>query len=450
MNTLLAPPLPKSPEEIQRVEHSRLRRRVLYNLHAPDVEARLVRTVGTIRADAWPPPDMTSNPARHIFSQLAGLYRRSPEVTPPEGGEMVAAAIAESGYWQLAQRVQRDTLALNDTMVHISIVDDEPVFRLVWPDYTQVTVDPRNPAVVVAVREWVSDPADPARWVLLHTDPRIESHWAEDEAGEDVTQRVLGAESFSGAAYPWRVDGVAVLPYVRYSAAETGFAYDPFSGAEVFEGSLQLCVYYTMLAHVMADASWAQRYAVGAEPVGSDLDSNGSKSEIVTDPATVLLLGVAPDFVGQPVVSQWATPVDPAEFLSAIERYERRVVEMALGTVGVSRRESDVRSAASLAVSREAQREAQRAFEPLFHRSDMRLLALTAGLLDAPTEGWRISYKSLPKDPAELAASMDQIVAQIAAGLMDKATAYQQLNPGLTRAEAVAAVAAIAADAAAE
>ena len=80
----------------------------------------------------------------------------------------------------------------------------------------------------------------------------------------------------------------------------------------------------------------------------------------------------------------------------------------------------------------------------------MRLLALTAGLLDAPTEGWRISYKSLPKDPAELAASMDQIVAQIAAGLMDKATAYQQLNPGLTRAEAVAAVAAIAADAAAE
>ena len=36
-----APPLPSDPAEIRRVEHTRLRRRVLYNLHEQDIVTRL-------------------------------------------------------------------------------------------------------------------------------------------------------------------------------------------------------------------------------------------------------------------------------------------------------------------------------------------------------------------------------------------------------------------------
>jgi len=432
---LTAPPLPSDPAEVRRIEHTRLRRRILYNLHEPDIIDRLTQTVGNVRREAWPPPDLTANPARHVFSQLAGLYRQVPEVTPPVGGELVAASMSEAGYWQLANRIQRDTLALNNSLVHVSIVDGEPVYRLVWPDMVQVDVDPRQPSVVMAVREWSRDPDDPARWVVLITDPQTPSYRAIDASGADVSERVLGGVRV-GDSYPWWTDRGAVLPYVAYSSAETGYAFDAWSGAEVFEGSLQLGVYYTMLAHTFADASWAQRYAIGAEPVGLDAATEGRRAEVVTDPATLLLLRQSDDSSGQPVVGQWTSPVDPDAFLSAIERYERRIVEMALGTVGVSRRESDVRSAASLAVSREAQREAQRAYEPLFMRSDLQLITLTAGLLGGPVDGWRIAYKSLPQDPAEQRAELDSITTRLEAGLMDKVSAYMELNQGLSREEA--------------
>ena len=90
-------------------------------------------------------------------------------------------------------------------------------------------------------------------------------------------------------------------------------------------------------------------------------------------------------------MGQWSAPVDPERLYAAIERYERRLVEMALGNAGVSRRESDVRSAMSLAVSRDAQRDAQRAYEPVFRRSDIRLLKLVAGLLRP--SGGQVSFK---------------------------------------------------------
>ncbi len=437
--TLSAPPLPKDAQELQRVQHTRLRRRILYNLHEADVTSRLKATVGSVREDAWPPVDMTANPARHVYSQLAALYRESPQVTPPDGGEMAAAKVAEAGYWQLAQRIQRDTLGLRETLVHVSIVDDEPVFRLVPPDFVEVVVDPRAPSKVLAVKEWERHPDDAKKWVRYVTDPRTATYRAEDDRGRDVSAQVLGG-AFSGKAYPWRVDGKPVLPYVMYHAAVTGLAWDAFSGAEVFEGSLQLGVYYTLIAHVMADASWAQRWAIGAEPAGLSADGRGSRGEVVTDPATLLILQAIEEMGGQPTVGQWTAPSNPLEMLSAVERYERRIVEMALGTVGVSRRESDVRSSASLAVSREAQRQAQRSYEPLFRRADLALLRLTAGLLGAPTVGWRIQHVSIPKDPQERKADQDRRREEIDLGLLDKVTAYQQLHPGTTELEATTAI----------
>ena len=94
----------------------------------------------------------------------------------------------------------------------------------------------------------------------------------------------------------------------------------------------------------------------------------------------------------------------------------------------------------SLAVSRESQRDAQRAYEPVFRRSDLKLLKLVSGLRGEPTEGWRINYNSLPRDPAELAAELARMQGLIQSGLLDKETAYMQLHPGITQDEAKAAL----------
>lgn len=440
----VGPPLPKDPEEARRVQHQRLRRRVMYSMHEADVRDRLHEAVGPTRASAWHIVDMTSNPAWYVNSQLAALYREIPEVRPPDGGEDIAAAIADAGWWQLAQRNQRDTCAMNEMFVRVDIGEDGPAFRLAHPDLVEVVASPLAPSQPLAIREWVPDPDDTSKWVQLVTDPRVRLYQALDDQGHDVSDRVLDGD-FTGERYPFLIGDRPVLPYVAYHAAETGFAMDPYTGREVFEGALQLAVYYSFFGHILRNAAWSQKWLLNAEPVGGDLDEDGRRRDVISDPAVAVVLRQIEESLGQAQVGQWAPPVDPERILGAIERYERRLVEMALSTVGVSRRESDVRSAMSLAVSREAQREAQRAYEPMFRRSDTRLLRLVSGLMGGPVDGWRIQYRSVPRDMMELESELQRMTTEIDAGLLDRVTAYQRLHPGLTRDEAERAVADIAA-----
>jgi len=443
---LFAPPAPRSASELLRVEHTRMRRKVIYDLHEDLVRDRLHLALGTTRATATRVVDMTANPARYVCSQLAGLYREIPEIAPPEGGEDTAAAVLEAGFWQLAQRVQRDTIGMNDSFVRVNIHPGtkDVSFKLVPPDLVEIIASPLNPSQPLAMKEWIEDPDDPSKWVRLVCDPRIRVYKAEDEDGNDVTKRVLEGDSFSGDAYPFLVDDVPVLPYIAYHAQETGYALDPFTGRDIYEGAIQLGMYYSFFGHSLRQASWAQRYAVGLRPVGGDVDESGRRKDMIADVATVAMFEPTDEGGGSPQVGQWAAPIDPDRLYSAIERYERRLVEAALSTVGVSRRESDVRSAMSLAVSREAQRDAQRAYEPVFRRSDTKLLRLVAGFRGEPTDGWRINYRSLPRDASELAAELALMQGQIASGLLDKVSAYKQIHPGLTDSEAEAAVKRIA------
>lgn len=438
-----APPLPRDPSEARRVAHSRLRRRILYGEHEEDLRDRLKQAIGHVRQEAWGPIDMTSNPYLKVWTQLAALYRQSPEVVPPEGGEDVAQAVAQAGFWTLMQRVQRDVLAMREELIRIDIVDGEPVFRPVPADMVQLSVDPERPTIPVAVKEWVRDPDAPDNWVCLVTDPREASYRAEDDDGVDVSERVLGGR-FEGEAYPWRVNGLPVLPYVLYHAADTGWVFDPYTGREMVEGTLQLGIYYTFYGHVLRNAAWAQKWTVNAVPMGADVADGGRRAEIVTDPATLMVLQQVDEAFGQAMVGQWNSPTNPDTILQSVMRYERRLVEMALGQAEVSRLQSDVRSAMSLAVSREEAREAQRAFEPLFRRADLQVLRLVAGLLGGPQDGWRVLYKSIPKDPQEQRAELDRLTQLLEAGLIDKVQAYMELNPGITVTEAQLELEAIA------
>jgi hypothetical protein len=435
-----APPLPRDTAEANRVKHTGLRRRILYGAHDEDVSARIQSAVGNLRKSAWGPIDLTSNPYLHTWTQLAALYRQAPEVDPPAGGELAAAALAESGYWSLMQRVQRDTLGLREMLVRFDFRGEEVRARPVYPDLVECRANPFRPGEIEAVKEWLPDPADASKWVRVECDPAARIYRAIDEQGVDASRRVLDG-NFCGEAYPWVSGGQPLLPYVVYHAAETGYLWDSWTGREVVEGTLQLAVFYSFYAHILRTAAWAQRYALGAEPVGPEISSDGhARSEIVTDPATVLILQSTLEQGGTPSVGQWNQVVDPAKVLESIRSYEQRLVEMAVGAADVTRTSSDIRSGYSLAVSREAVREAQRSFEPMFRRGDLAALRLVSRFLGVPDTGWRIRYSSIPRDPTELRAEWDRMALLIQAGLMDKATAYLELHPGLTLEEASTAV----------
>lgn len=440
------PPIPKDTDEQIRVEHTRLRRRLLYSQFASDLDQRIRQAVGNVKADAWKPLDLTANPYLAIWQQTAVLYDVAPDVVAPVGSDPVLAALTAAGAWPLMQRVQRDTLGLREMLLRVSAdASGGLVVRPVFPDMVQVEVSPSDPSRPIKIKEWLFDPA--AGWVR-HVydirDPLAPSYSVYTAAGLDVSEAILGGD-FTGAAYPFRrEDGTPILPWVLYHASETGCVWDPYTMREVVEGSLMLGVYLTYWGHVLRDASWPQRYVIGARVLGADtVDGEGNilagRREVVTDPATLLEMEMDPTFSGQPLVGQWNASADPEKLLTSISMYERRILTLAgIQSPDVTRQDSDIRSGYSLAVSREQVRTLQRVYEPQFRRGDLQLIALAAALLNRATgsgyaeesAAYRITYQGLPQSSGEVLAELAEIKARTEAGLLGPVTAYVELNPG--------------------
>lgn len=435
--TYQAPPLPTDPLERERVIHSHLRHRILYSRHRSDVESTLERLIGRVRKDKWGELDLSHNPFTKVWTEVSGLYRDVPKVVPPDGAELVAAAMMEQGYWSMMQRIQRDTLGMREMLVRVDYTEEHGLqFTPVPPHLAQVVVSPYRRMEPVEVRELVQHGDE---WVTLVTIPAARKHFALDRDGNDVSAEVIGRPS-SGADYPWQdSDGNALMPYVTYHASRTGHYWDPWTASEVVEGTLLLASYYTFFGHVMRTSSWSQRVVVGAVPAGAETEE-GTRN-IIPDPSMVLGLLKSVDYEGQPLVTQWSAPVDPDVFLRTIEAYESRLIEDALGSLAVTRKSADVRSGYSLAVSRETQRAAMRAYAPQFERSDIQMLELVSKLMRSPSDGWRISYRGLPADPAELRAQWERVTALLNAGMISRTDAYLELHPDVTRDEAIQAIA---------
>ena len=440
------PPIPKDTDEQMRVEHTRLRRRLLYSQFQTDLDSRIRQAVGNVKADAWKPLDLTANPYLSIWQQTAVLYDVAPEVVTVAGSEPVLSALTESGAWALMQRVQRDTLGLREMLLRVSASEaGDLVVRPVFPDMVQVEVDPSDPGRPVKIKEWLFDPTHGwVRHVYDVRDPAAPLYAVFTAGGVDVSALVLGG-NFTGTAYPFRLaDGAPILPWVLYHASETGCVWDCYTMREVVEGSLMLGVYLTFFGHVLRDASWPQRYVIGARVLGADtVDGEGNvlagRREVVTDPATLLEMEMDPTFTGQPLVGQWNASADPEKLLTSISMYERRILTLAgIQAPDVTRTDSDIRSGYSLAVSREQVRTLQRVYEPQFRRGDLQLLSIAAALLNRATgsayaedaSAYRITYQGLPKSPQEVLAELTEIKARTDAGLLGPVTAYQELNPG--------------------
>jgi len=250
------------------------------------------------------------------------------------------------------------------------------------------------------------------------------------------------------------------MPAVLYHAAQTPWIYDAYQSRELVEGTLNVAVLRTYVAHVARSAAWRQRYVIDAELLGtSEVDENGDgrgRSRVQADPATILQF-VRRDGVegANPQAGTFDVPVLPEELWSYIEGYERKLIsEAGVNPADQQAMGGDARSGYALAVSRDAQREAQRRCEPMFRRGDQELLRLTAIMLNRaegrtgadayPEFGYRVTYHGVPQSAMERQALREHLLALMQAGLMDPTTAYMELHPGTTEAQAVDALLKIA------
>jgi hypothetical protein len=446
-------PIPFGPDA-PRIEHTRLRRRLLYSQHEQDLEKLLRRQLGNVRSNAYGRCDLTANTYQSLWSQIAVLYNSTPDVMVPDGTEALVEAFADVGYWPLMQRVNRDTLALREMLIRFDIDGEtgELSARPVFPDMVTARSHPSRPQVPVEVCEWVEHPElGWLRYELCVEDEASPYYRVCDANGVNVTPAVLGAE-YTGDTWPEQyrdASGRPVLPYAMYHAAQTGTLFDPYTLREIVEGSLNIGVLLTFYGHIVRNAAWSQRYVVGASPKGmapTDTDSaDAARHEIVSDPATLLQFSLDENATGAQI-GAFNSPADPEAILRSISMYERRILLLAnVSPPDVTRQEADVRSGYSLAVAREAIREQQRLYEPQFRRADQSAFRIAACLSNRVlgtsysenARDYRIAYRGLPETPAEVKLRLEVIAAEREAGVIGPVSAVLKSYPLLTRDEAL-------------
>jgi hypothetical protein len=412
------PSMPGS--ETDRVEHTRLRRRMLYGLWREDLRARIrLELRSEERADAWGEPDLTGNIYRPTCQSLATLYAPiapRPAASEP-GGDVVLEMVQRAGLWDLMVRVQRDTIGLREMLVRVEAVA-APGSALGW----ELSYRPVYPDRVVAEpREGCSDLPGCIYEAVQLEDYDGEWGWDVWELGDDgepPSHRVLRADRStvvleeSGDAYPYRDElGQPVLPYSLYHAERTGYLWDPWEWLEIVEGALRLGVLWTFFGHLIKNASWPQRYMVGAflpATTAEESDDAGRTSapprvRVAADPALVLVLATDPDSTAQPQIGSFAPGSDPLAVANAIKVYEGRVTALAdVDPANLQKVSGDPRSGYAISVSQNSAERARMRFRPQFLRGDLETLRVSAAVLGSrlgvslPGTGYTIEYGPLP------------------------------------------------------
>lgn len=469
---LPSPPAPSDSTEAARWEHTRRRRRLLEGTYLDDLRQRLQEHVGTVRSQAWGPPDMSANPFRALCRELAVLYvSGAPDtrhLAELAGDDLdpLRVAIADTGLWAQSTRFQAATIACREYLRRVDVDElGEVLVRPVPSDLVLAWAHADRPSVPVAVQEirprkspitgkpvwtWdVVDIADPQAPIY-----RIVEAKDGGRHGDDWTALILG-EDQSGDAYPYRkADGTPILPYVLYHAEDQGDRlWDAYEGVEALEGALTLMVLWSMWVHVVRDASWPQRVIINGRVAGTESAGmqQGARVEVVVDPAVVI--SVVPLVEEQAVsIGQWVPGADANDLGAAIASYgSRLLVDAGVPPSDVERVGSDARSGYAISLTNDGKRAAQRRFAASFRDADERLIAVIATLLNRatgtnyPEDGYSVIYQAIPLSPDELDARRTNILELLGAGLMGPSDALIELqNGGITREQALKDLARIA------
>ena len=417
-DNIYEPPLPDDEYDRERVEHSRLRHRLLTGAWQQDLENFISQEIGRVRRRAWGRVDISKNVFRNVVSQLAVLYDTPPVITheQPGAAEELTRIINDGGLWQYAGHLQQIVVGLREGLYRFSIARDDKdqprlAIRVVTPDMVTAEPDVDEPDRPVKITEYrlrmVDDEYEWTRDVCSIEDvPYFRILSADGD--EDLSGRFLGVDGgLVGDAYPYYCDGVPCLPYTLYHAERSGHLFAPYFGTELVTGSLIVGVLWTFWRHCVRDSSWPQRYAVGVRPAGGlATATNENMAYIPTDPAS--LLNFEPSSDANPVIGQFQAGSDPVALGEAIRAYAADLsMDFGISETDLARLGGSPRSGYAISLSREGVRNAQRRAEPQFRRGDLESLGKIAAMWNRetgsnlPETGWNIAYPGAPLSPEE-------------------------------------------------
>ena len=455
------PPLPGDAEERDRRSHAAKRRRILTGQWAADLRAAVEAFFSAETAQMLDGTlDRSKNVLGRTATEIAVQYHRAPLVSAEDGDEASVESFAErmeeAGFWQLAQDNQRMTWGVREGLMRLDYVLPRGRLQLrsVPVDLVFIESDIQSPDEPIRVTEarvrsiarggkardrwtWdvvdISDAADPTYRVLL---PPADPNSNDDP--EDITEEILGGE-FDGPAFPWRIEGVPVLPYLLYHARRTGRLWDPWRNSELVEGTLRVGVYYTHLGFLIRDCAHPQRWLADAVIDGTEEKGSGAgkRKEVHVNPASILTLRSTG--VGGIQSGQWEAGADPERVQLTIREYERSILLDAGLETDDTQRNGAPQSGWAIALKRSSVREKQMEMEPNFRQVDEFMMSLAAALLNEheaaglPESGWSITYRGLPLSPVEVETRTKQAMSDIELGIASPVDLVLASNIGWTR-----------------
>jgi hypothetical protein len=457
------PPLPSQEDETRRT-HSRLRRRLLEGQWKQDLENKAREFFPDSSYQRFGNLDISRNLFGSITKQLSVQYDAAPRVTHSDTDvDEFTARLREDGFWSIGARNARNTIGMREGLIRTDYTTERGalLYRAVPSDLVYLEAlpdDPDQPALVVEARlasidmgdnrgpqdQWtwdvldIRDPSNPSYRVLLPGDS------GDISDAKDITEQILGGD-FSGANYPYIVEGEPVLPYALYHAQRTGHLWNWTENREQVEATLLIACFWTFFGYLCRDAAYSQRWAIGVQLGGGAVRGSGSASrkEVHLDPTAIATF--TEDVPGGGRLGQFGASVDPERFEMAIHSYEKATLSHAgLSPDDFQRSGGAAESGYAIALKRETVRRIQKASEAQFERADKEVLALSAALLNAneggslPESGYSIRYMAIPPTPSERQARVEEVTALFDVGLASPVDIILAQHPGMERAEAIA------------
>lgn len=458
-----------------RWDEGRRRRRMLSGRWAPDQEIKLQQHFGSVRRESMGPRSLAKNAFRKLCSELGVNYDQEPRGRHRVRGEMPEVfgpegLLSRVGLWTMMRRFQNQLIGLREMLTRTdwSRSLGRPIARKVTPDVVVAVAHADAPGVPVEVSElrWRSTTSG-GRWCwdrVSIADPaapfyRVVVANADGTFGTDITAEILGAK-YEGDDYPYRWTegeraGQPFLPYVLYHAMRCEGLWDPYEGIEVVDGALDVGCSYTFLMHTIFQASWPQRWALGAYVAGASPveTATGPRTSVPTDPASLLHLQAEPG-VQNPQVGQWGAACDVESLARTVSILERAVSDfdgLDFSHV-VHETTGNPWSAEALSITGEGKRAAQERYKPELLAGDLAVIERLAAIANIetgagfPESGYAIEYVALPLSAGEKAARRAENAELIASGRRSVIEAYQYEHPGADVDEARAALKRIAAE----
>jgi hypothetical protein len=410
-----AAPIPASQADAARWRAQSLRWRLLHGQWAQDAKDLQVAAMGLIRTDAHGPPDLSSNVFASCCNEL-GIHYNDGVIIGREVGEedpvalqALTKALVKAGHAPIMQTAVVDLIGIREVLVRVSQRKDGSIMlRPVYPHYVLASGEPDAPDVPTRIEELRHRRIDGVEcwtWDVLDvSDPAFPLYqvWTDGPVRTDITAKVLGG-SYSGDLYPYRTDGVPILPYAMYHARVWPQMWSHTDRIEAVDGTLRSAVHWTFFGHALRNASWPQRVAIDCELASEPVDGpNGSRQEVKVDPAVVVLFrtannGDTPSPQGGRIDS-WTSSTDLLDMFEGIIRYERKVAsQFGVSASDFERQEGDPRSAYALLLSSDGKVRAARAYTEGIRRGDLQLIAIVAGMLGLTGQGWTVGYPAVPE-----------------------------------------------------